>query len=249
MSELEPVSKVEVGFFSFTEITDPGAHRAYNEWHMLDHMPEQFPIPGVALGQRWVLTPAGAARARATGPFAGVHYVTLYLMAGPVEETLDEFAALGQHLHDIDRWFEPRRSHVSGPWSVHAMAAAPRVAIRAEAIPARPHRGVHVSVAPAPGPVETGGADSAADLAAWCERPGVAGAWSFAPDPRFDHRRRHGDDLAITVAWLDADPGAGPIEVSAALPARSDAVFAATCETITPWQWDWFEDPPSASPY
>lgn len=250
--QVEP-KKVEVGFFSFTEITDPGAHRAYNEWHMLDHMPEQFPLPGIALGQRWVLTPAGASRARVSGRFAGVQYVTLYLMAGPIEETLDQFAALGQHLHDIDRWFEPRRSHVSGPWSVHAMAAAPRVAIRAAAIPARPHRGVHVSVTPAPAASASAVPDSTADLARWCEHPGVAGAWSFAPDPRFDHRRRYGNGLAITVAWLDADldaePFAGPDDVSAALPARSDAVFAATCETITPWQWDWFEDPPPPSPY
>ena len=26
----------------------PGAHRAYNEWHQLDHLPEQMAIPGVA---------------------------------------------------------------------------------------------------------------------------------------------------------------------------------------------------------
>ena len=45
----------------FTEITPGGDHRAYNEWHQLDHMPEQFPIPGVAHGQRWVCSPACAA--------------------------------------------------------------------------------------------------------------------------------------------------------------------------------------------
>ena len=52
------MNKVRIGFFSFTEITDPTKHRAYNEWHQLDHMPEQFPIRGVAYGQRWVSTPA-----------------------------------------------------------------------------------------------------------------------------------------------------------------------------------------------
>ena len=50
------VNKVKVGFFSFTEITDPAAHREYNEWHQLDHMPEQFPMRGTrvraALGDR-----------------------------------------------------------------------------------------------------------------------------------------------------------------------------------------------------
>ena len=35
------------GFFSFTEVTDPAAHREYNEWHQLDHLPEQMPLGGI----------------------------------------------------------------------------------------------------------------------------------------------------------------------------------------------------------
>ena len=46
------------GFFSFTEITDETAHRGYNAWHQLDHLPQQLPLPGIAHGQRWVSTPA-----------------------------------------------------------------------------------------------------------------------------------------------------------------------------------------------
>jgi len=52
------MNKVRLGFFSFTEITDPGEHHSYNEWHQLDHMPEQFPLDGIAYGQRWVSTPS-----------------------------------------------------------------------------------------------------------------------------------------------------------------------------------------------
>ena len=63
--------KVRIGFFSFTEITDPAEHRSYNEWHMYDHMPEQFPIGGIVYGQRWVSTPACTAnRAASSGPLA-----------------------------------------------------------------------------------------------------------------------------------------------------------------------------------
>ena len=59
-------------------------------------MPEQYPLPGMAFGQRWVSTPAcRAARAVDGALLAPVHYVTLYLMTEPVEATLDEFAALG----------------------------------------------------------------------------------------------------------------------------------------------------------
>ena len=45
------VNKVKVGFFSFTEVLD-GRHREYNEWHLLDHMPEQFKLEGLHWGQR-----------------------------------------------------------------------------------------------------------------------------------------------------------------------------------------------------
>ncbi len=80
------MNKVKVGFFSFTEITDPSEHRSYNEWHQLDHMPEQYPLPGMAFGQRWVSTPACRAARAVDGPLlAPVHYVTLYLMTEPVE--------------------------------------------------------------------------------------------------------------------------------------------------------------------
>ncbi len=229
--------RTRAGFFSFTGITDPAAHRAYNEWHMLDHMPEQFAIPGVALGQRWVHTPAAAAGAIALPPFDSVHYLTLYLMTDPLDETLEEFVALGRHLHDVgDRWFDARLARVTGPWSVHAMAAAPRVKVRAGVIPARPHRAIEVRA----------GAqlDDAADLTALCERDGVAGAWSFAPNEVHARRRRGAPDVAITIAWID-----GPIDGKTRDQpiAREHDVFATTFETITPWQWGWFDPPPKTA--
>ena len=46
-----------LGFFSFTEITDPGVHEAYNLWHVFDHQPEQFTIDGINFGERWVRSP------------------------------------------------------------------------------------------------------------------------------------------------------------------------------------------------
>jgi len=76
--------KVEAGFVSLTEVTDPTEHRSYNEWHQLDHLPEQLTLPGIAWGQRWVSTPACCtARAVSTAPFDDVHYLTLYLLAAP----------------------------------------------------------------------------------------------------------------------------------------------------------------------
>jgi hypothetical protein len=213
--------KVVVGFFSFTEVTHPAEHPAYNAWHQLDHMPEQFPIPGIAYGQRWVSTPACRAARSAGGALLDpIHYVTLYLMAEPIDETLREFRRLGRELRDLDRFHLHRRAHLSGPFRVTGTAAAERVLISAAAVPYRPHHGIHVSV-------HDGAA--AVDLDALCAVDGVAGAWSFADDER-----------SISVAWLDA----APLEVTNAVAAATPvgAAFAGPFETITAWKWDWFDE-------
>jgi hypothetical protein len=213
-------NKVKIGFFSFTEITDPAEHRAYNEWHQLDHMPEQFPLQGIAYGQRWVSTPACRAARSASGPrLDAIHYLTLYLMTEPVDETLREFRQLGRDLYETGRFHLHRHAHLSGPFALVDTAVAPRVLISAEAVPYRPHRGVYAVVQDASG--------TAPDLDVMCATDGVAGAWSFADDAQ-----------RITVAWLDGEP----LQVAAALaPPRGGAELAGPFETITPWQWDWFE--------
>jgi hypothetical protein len=229
-------NKVKVGFFSFTEITDPNEHHSYNEWHQLDHMPEQFPLPGVAFGQRWVSTPAcRAARAVDGELLAPIHYVTLYLMTEPVEETLRDFMALGRELHEVDRFHRHRRALLSGPFEVTAIAAAPRVLVSAEAVPYRPHRGVYVVVADGERP----GLEPAVEPGSLLDEPGVAGLWNFASTEDFASRW-HTGRRTVSVCWLDADP----LAVAPALDARVAAggvVFAGPFETVTPWQWDWFD--------
>ena len=214
--------KVKVGFFSFTEITDPAEHRSYNEWHQLDHLPEQLPLRGIAYGRRWVSTPACRVSREVSGALLDpIHYVTLYLVTEPVEDTLSEFVAWGRELSRRGRFHLHRRALLSGPFPVRDTAAAPRVQISAAAVPYRPHLGVFVTV-------EDTVADSPpAALDDVCATPGVAGAWSFADDA---HR--------ITVAWLDG----APLDVAGALPPPPpNAIFAGPFETITPWEWDWFD--------
>src|SRR5215469_5382357 len=86
-----------LGFFTFTEVTDPSAHEAYNAWHQLDHLPEQFTIEGISFGQRWVRSPrctaAEAATSEKLDPF---HYMTLYLLRD--EEVITPFMELGKQL-------------------------------------------------------------------------------------------------------------------------------------------------------
>jgi len=225
--------KPTYGFFSFTEITDPAAHHAYNEWHQLDHLPEQYPLPGIVHGQRWVSTPAcRAARAVSAPPLDPIHYVTCYLMAEPIGSTLDDFFELGAELHRLDRFFRPRRAHLTGPFRVETCDAVPRVLISAEAVPFRPHRGVYVIVE------EPGNGGAAETL---LPVPGVAGVWAFATDDALASSRWTEGARHITVAWLDDDPLAVAAAVAPMVASRTGVAFAGPFETITPWQWDWFD--------
>jgi hypothetical protein len=238
------MAKVRIGFFSFTEVTDPAEHRSYNEWHQLDHMPEQYPLAGVVYGQRWVVTPAcRRARSIESGALASVHYMTLYLMGEPVDETLDEFRALGERLRAVGRFHEHRRSHLSGPFAVTGMLAAQRVLISAEAIPYRPNCGVYVVVREA----AAGGPDGDGLAEALVGVGGVAGVWTFATSRRYDRHGWHPGHKTITVCYLDGDPLNTAVELGALVRVAVDggnrpALLAGPLETITPWSWDWFDD-------
>lgn len=244
-------AKAAYGFFSFTEVTDPAEHRSYNEWHQLDHLPEQFPLPGIVYGQRWVSTPAcRAARAVSEPALDPIHYVTCYLMAEPIEETLDDFFALGAELHRLERFHQHRRAHLTGPFEVSDAAAAPAAVISAAAVPYRAHRGLYVVV-------EVPAEPSSDEYRRWLHSdhepallavPGVAGIWTFATTPRLTSRRWTAGAHRITVCWLDDDPLAvssrlAPLEAvrRERYDAASHVIFAGPFETITPWKWDWFD--------
>jgi hypothetical protein len=226
--------KVRVGFFSFTEITDPAEHRSYNEWHMLDHMPEQFPISGIAFGQRWVSTPALRARRAVSDPALDpTHYLTCYLMTEPLDATLREFYEHGRALGEVGRFHRHRRALLSGPFAVEGGDAASRVMVRAEAVPYRPHRSIYVVVEDA-----ARAADGAQHRNALLEVPGVAGAWTFGPHDRGPAEAR------ITVVWIDEAPDAtaGAISsIESGRAADAGVSFAGAFDVITPWQWNWFD--------
>ena len=230
-------TKVVTGFFSFTEV-EPGEHQSYNQWHLHDHQPEQLTIPGIAWGQRWVLAPALRLFRSASPPLDRVHYVTLYLLAEPLGETLDRFQALARQLRAADRFHQHRTAHLAGPLPVSGMHVAPRVSISAEAVPYLPGTGIHVRVTPAH--AEAGRPEALVDL------PGVGGAWTFG-------HGRDGDgdgagalaDLHVTWCWLDGDPAAAAAaidEVAPPPPTDAPVHFTGTLAAVDPHgPWDWFD--------
>jgi hypothetical protein len=210
-----------LGFFSFTEVTDPARHRAYNEWHQLDHLPEQFSIDGITFGQRWVCSPpCRDARVAVSPLLEPCHYMTLYLMRDV--GVLPEFAALAERLRAAGRFFGDRRSHLSGPFVVEGRWAAPWIRISAAAVPFRPATGVYVVVGSEP-----------LNGAAMVEHEGVAGAWGFVDADAGRH---------ITVAFLDGD-----VTDAAATLGRWYIALGQPCEWAGPLErvdagcWDWFD--------
>ncbi|MHB8439866.1 MAG: hypothetical protein ACYDD4_12000 [Acidimicrobiales bacterium] len=242
MVELQS-GKARIGFFSFTEVTDPSAHRAYNEWHQLDHMPEQYPLPGLLWGQRWVASPACRAMwLEARAPLDRVHYMTLYLMGEPLQETLTRFAALGAKLHESNRFFGPRKSHLSGPFPVRGALAARRVLVSAAAVPFRPNLGVYVLAEELPG--DGAPVPPVVGLDALNEIRGVAGVWIFESEG--DGTRWKPGRRRVTLCYLDEPVIEVAATVGSALRSSFESsgttpILAGPFETILPWHWDWFD--------
>jgi hypothetical protein len=239
-------NKVKVGFFSFTEVLD-GRHREYNEWHLFDHMPENFKLEGLQWGQRWVATPELVERRLfSRGDLARTQYVTLYLITEPVKQALDDFYALGRTLHAQDRFFEARKSHLSGPFSVLETYGAPTMAVDADAIPYRPNRGVFITAQDSAEGATQEALDEAREWYDEVHVPdllgvrGVAGCWWFE-DP---------DGRTIRVYWLDEDPAVFLDDLEAKTPDMSMIDLSKAYRTLLvgayqsiPWEstFDWFD--------
>jgi hypothetical protein len=222
-----------LGFFSFTEVTDPSAHRAYNEWHRLDHLPEQFSLDGVLFGQRWVCTPACREARVAVSPLLEpCHYMTLYLLRGP--DVLPGFFDLAQQLRRADRFFTERRAHLAGPFEVQDRWVSPRVKVSAAVIPHRPARGIYVVVGP---PL---------DGAAMVAHEGVAGAWAFTDADAGTAAAESGSRRTITVAFIDGDRAATARDLGRwcleGSPSTSQPVeWAGPLDSLDTDSYDWFD--------
>jgi hypothetical protein len=246
------VNRVKVGFFSLTRHSESGDDRRYLEWHQLDHMPEQYQLPGLVAGQRWGSTPGcRAVRAAESGHWSQVEHVVCYLMGNPVDETIDEFLTLGRHLAELGRFPYVVPSEYRGGLRLLEAHASPRVLVSPEVVPFRPHRGVYLIVEE-----PTDGADRAAQDAYLQRRhtellpelvsvPGVAGAWTFATTPAIRRPMFSEGDYRMTLCYLDDQPAAvgerlAPLmaRFSATQPVR--LLLAAPFESLVTWDWERF---------
>lgn len=248
-------------FFSFVALDNPDSekHRLYNEWHQLDHRPENLALPGVAWGDRWARTAECRAESIADPEHAAMDYVAMYWFREPVEQSVREWEQLGTDSVEWGRgpiiagvrrtllaFFRPVKGYASS-----SALVSPAV------IPYRPNRGLHLTMTRfadrlGPDTHEHHRWEDRVLIPALLDEPGVAGAWTFS----LDHHQQNGlrlrqqdapepsDALRIRMLYLDDDPIATTARVSEVMgganppTANADLVISTPLQTIIPWH-DW----------
>lgn len=248
--------RAELSFFSFIKLTDPSEKRAYNEWHQLDHRPENLALPGVLWGDRWALTEECARFARGESELSDIDYIATYSFQAPVAQSVAEWTRLGEETFQWGRGpLLPgiKRKMLAFFHPVKAYAAASAL-VSAEVIPFRPNRGVHVTVTRLAEPHSVAAHEWFARedrevIPALLEVPGVAGASTYA----YSHPQRHDTlkfdessedaqgSLRIRILFLDGDPCEVAQRIEAVpgaleVPEGGTLQIAAPLATIIPWQ-------------
>jgi hypothetical protein len=245
------VNRVAAGFFSLTPPAPPDDDGSYLRWHLLDHMPEQYQLPGIVHGMRWIADgDLPNRRIAAEPPLADVGNIVNYLFGEPVQQTYDDFMTLGRRLGEVGRFPQARPSLQLRLLALLKWYAAPRALISAEVVPFRPHRGVVVIVE-----------QPAGDIATWLDWlhrehypellavDGVAGAWMYGTTDTWTVLPTcQGDPQYTTVVYLDADPVATAAALSPLIERRwasgaARPLFAGPLRTMM--QWDVW--PPEAA--
>ena len=194
-----------LAFFSFAEITDPAMHRAFNEYHQLDHRPANLALPCV----HWASGSSGPRRARRWPEhdprYSNLHYVNYYLFADTSPEARWEWTKLGS----LAAYWGRKPDHVwsrreTGFFETLSAWAHPHVRVSPAVLPMRPHRGIHVTLEEL-----SGDPGELHELGQWVETVripglldcrGVAGAWTAVREADPGHarqpsrRRRPADD-------------------------------------------------------
>lgn len=259
----------QIAFLSLSTARDPQAHRAANEWHQLDHRPENLALAGVAWGERFVLPPAAAAAAEARGAFAYFHYANLYWLDDPHTTSIRTWADFAEQSHregrrpDVDLLDRPYMDF----FRLAGTAASPSSRMSARSLCFRPNTGLLLFVNSVPEDW------SRSDMHARNRRelddvvpalaavPGIAAVWCLENDPDLAPTTwasresaqgvtgRH--RLRALVAATEIDPAPAVLarlraehrsvlETLDELPGQTE--FRGAVETITPWKWDWFDE-------
>jgi hypothetical protein len=225
-----------LAILSFSAAHPEGRDDDYLRWHLLDHLPEQYSIPQLRLGQRWrAARVAGSTTRPARQPFDQAEHLVAYLFADPIDKVPARWFALGQELYDAGRMpIRLPKAHL-GSYEVVAMAGAPGNPVRPEVLPFCPYPAIHVVVGR--------GGPTGADIDVLAAVDGVAGVWAIEGRElpgRFDPST----DLAVTIAFLEGPPS---LPVSEAIEVWLDhrAGAAPSSEVLLSAAFDAVREPPA----
>jgi hypothetical protein len=243
--EADVMNRVKAAIFSLTPPAGPDDDGSYLRWHLLDHMPEQYQLPGIQYALRYIADGKYLdSRIAAAGHLEQVGNVVNYLVGDPVQQTHDDFMVLGPRLAELGRFPEVRPSLQLRMPALLSWYAAPEVLISPDVVPFRPHRGVLVIVEEPVGE----------DLPAWLQwlhtdhypavlsTPGTSGAWTYGSTTTWNlHPAMQGDPQYISVIYLDDDPLVMAKELTSLVEDRwrSGAVkplFAGPLRTMIQWE-------------
>ena len=202
--------RVKAAFFSITPPGPPDDDGSYLRWHLLDHMPEQYQLPGIQFALRYIADGEYKNhRLVANGKLADVGNIVNYLVGDPVQQTHEDFMQLGPQLAEIGRYPDRRPYLQLRMPALLRWYASPQALVSAEVVPFRPHRGVLVVIEEPVGD----------DVGAWqkwlhtehipavLQVPGTAGAWMYGTTNTWKlHPATQGDPQFTTVIYLDDDP-------------------------------------------
>ncbi len=202
--------RVKAAFFSLTPPPPADDDGSYLRWHLLDHMPEQYQLPGIQFALRYIVDgDYPDHRVAGEGPLTGIGNLVNYLVGDPVQQTHEDFMHLGPRLREMGRFPEYRTGLQLRMPALQHWYAAPQALISAEVVPFRPHRGIVLIIEE---PVER-------NVDAWCQRlhaehmpavldtPGVAGAWVYGSTSTWKLVPQcEGDPQYTTVIYVDDDP-------------------------------------------
>ncbi|MCK9878729.1 hypothetical protein MXD61_13855 [Frankia sp. AgPm24] len=235
--------RVRNTIFSLTGLEPPKTD--YLRWHLLDHMPEQYQLPGLVYALRYIADgDYPAARIAGEGPLAGIGNLVNYFIGEPVVRSHEEFLELGVRLAEAGR-FPERRT----PLGLRSLAlthwyAAPSALVSAEVIPMRPHRGIVLII-------EEPTQDDVSPWLNWLHTehipavlgvPGVAGAWQYSSSAYPElHEAYLGDPQHATVIYLDEDPletlkGLTPLLEQRWASGQARPLFAGPLRTPISWE-------------
>jgi hypothetical protein len=240
-------ARVTTLFMSLTEVPS-GRHREYDEWHALDHMPEQRRVEELVGSHRWVIpTELECFLRTSRQELARATHLHYYLFTDSFDRAMPEFSSLKTELEGLGRFYRYRIGHLNAPFRVVGRYSSAAALVDPSVVPYRPATGCILDVS---APADDVDEERRDELCRWYDRthipavlglPGVAGCWSFeARDPD-----RTGGALpprvTVRLYWLDGDPGAVAESATPVLedrPAGDRIVYRAVClDNSTPATW------------